>query len=130
MADLKLTTDTHDLDLTGLQVSLTDDTDSETLAQRIKLNLLANLTEWIFDLEFGVPYLRSSIDQTRIFILTDGVKDIGIIDGIMREKILSVPGVKQLSSYTSSIDKTTRTYNFDFAVVDNYGDTINLSLSL
>lgn len=130
MADLKLTTDTHDLDLTGLQISLTDDTNSETLAQRIKLNLLANLSEWIFNLELGLPYLRSSIDQTQIFILTDGVKDIGIIDGIIREKILSVPGVKQLSSYTSSIDKTTRTYNFDFTVVDGYGDTVDLSLSL
>jgi hypothetical protein len=132
MADLKLTLDTHDLDLTNLQVSLTDDTDGETLAQRLKLNLLTNTGEWIFNQSdsFGVPYLRSSIDQTQIFILTDGVKDIGIIDGILREKILSVPGVKQLVSFTSSVDKTTRTYSFDFSVVDDKGDYVNLSIGL
>ncbi len=130
MADLRLTTDTHDLDLTNLQVSLTDDTDGESLAQRLKINLLANLGEWVFNENLGVPYLRSSIDQTQIFILTDGVKDIGIIDGILREKILSVPGVKQLVSFTSSIDKTTRTYSFEFSVVDDKGDYVNLSIGL
>jgi hypothetical protein len=128
--DLLLNLETHDLDLTNLQTSLTVDEDGQSLQQRLKINLLINVKEWFFNQSdtFGLPYLRSSSDQFQQFILSDKTNDISIIDAIFKEHILKVEGVSQLLEYSSNFDKATRTYNFNFTVSDINGSLVNLSL--
>jgi hypothetical protein len=126
--DLLLDTTTHDLDVTNLQISLTEDSDGQSLAQRLKINLLTNLKEWVFNESIGVPYLRSSSDQFQQFILSDKTNDLSVIDTILREHILKVEGVSQLIEFSSEFDKATRAYTFTFTVSDINGTLVNLSL--
>lgn len=128
--DLLLDLETHDLDITNLQTSLTVDEDGQSLQQRLKINLLTNVKEWFFNQsdDFGLPYLRSSSDQFQQFILSDKTNDISIIDAIFKEHILKVEGVSQLIEYSSFFDRATRVYNFNFTVSDINGTLVNLSL--
>lgn len=79
--------------------------------------------EWFLDTSQGVPYFQEIL-----------VKDpeLGRIDAILQNIILSVPGVLQLASYKSSVDTSRRILSLAFVAVTqlgtvSYTDTLSAS---
>jgi hypothetical protein len=119
MSDIKLT-NTGDIDITNASLSLTNEDNAESLAQRIKIKLSMFQGEWFLNTDFGVPYFQ------KIFVKgTNKAK----IDAIFKEQIKSVPGVDSITKYNSSINGNTRSFTLDFEVMSTFGvQRIKLSI--
>ncbi len=97
MYDVKLS-GTHDIEISA-------DNDlllvggAGRIRQQIKVTLLTWLGEWFLDTRFGVPYLERVLKKNPNF---------SHIRGIIRGKILAVPGVKSIKSLVLSFDRPTR----------------------
>lgn len=68
----------------------------EAVAQAITTRLLLWAGEWFLDSKEGTPYKESILGYG-----TQGTRDVAI-----RERILGTPGVNQLLSYSSSVDRS------------------------
>jgi hypothetical protein len=111
MSDLKLSPD-HDIDLLDQTMTLTDDTNGESIAQRIKITLWLFLGEYFFDESVGVPYFQQ--------IFQKGIT-ASEVDNIFKTKIRSVPGVLSLTKFTSEFNKAQREYKINFTVLTSTG---------
>ena len=111
MADIKLTAE-HDLDLTNAKLTLTDDSNSESLAQRLKIRLAMFKGEWFLDTDFGIPYFQE--------IFVKGMtKDQ--LDAIFMAKIRATPSILALSSFSSTLVGASRAYQMQFTVTTTNG---------
>ena len=97
MTDLLLDPITHDLVLTDGDLTLV--TGSQEVRQRIKVTLLAQTTEWLFDLAFGVPYLEEILVKA---------PDLEAIAARLRGIIAGVEGVTAILELELSQDDITR----------------------
>ena len=111
MTDFVLKPD-HDLDLTNQSLSLTSDTNGQSIAQRLKIKLWMFKGEYFFNTEYGVPYYQE------IFV-KGATKDE--VDQIFKTAILETPGVEEIIRYTSEFNRTLRTFTLDFTVRTLYG---------
>jgi hypothetical protein len=100
-----LLSDEHDLEFDGNDLKLTT-TESESLAQRLKIKLLTYQNEWYLDVEEGIPYFQSILGKNR-------AKET--IDLIFKNAILSEPEVINIISFESSISPQ-RVYQLRFTV--------------
>lgn len=116
MIDLYLDPITHDLVLDNFTFKVTQ-TKEEEIVQRLKVKLLFFKEEWIFNLNYGIPYFQE------IFI--KGV-DLEDIDEIFRTQITNEDGVRDLISYSSSFNSTTRFLTINAKVVTDSGEILNL----
>lgn len=83
----------------------------EYVSQAIKQRIRTFLGEYFLDTTIGIPYHQK--------VFTKG-GDLRILQTLIVEQITSVPGVKELTFYSNSLDKTTRTLNITFeAILDN-----------
>lgn len=88
--------------------------------QRISINLKMIMGEWFADINYGVPYFES--------IFGKNTKDA--TDSIIRNTILQTEGVTGLSSYTSSVDNTTRKITIRFSATTDSGTINNFEVTL
>lgn len=105
----------RDLMLSGGDLVLTADADatgSNPVQQDLSQRLRMFQGEWFLDTSAGVPILQEIL-----------VKDpnLGQVDAIVQNTILSTPGVLQLASYSSTYDRMRRRARFEFVVVTQYG---------
>lgn len=117
MSDLRLDTTTGDLLISNFDLSVTDSS-SESLAQRLSIKLKFFKGEWFLNLGFGIPYYQD--------ILKKNVSQ-ALVDSILKEQILSTPGVVQLTSYSSDFNQSLRIYTVTFKVTNTEGETITLT---
>lgn len=108
--DIKLNSD-PDLEFDGHDFKLTS-TESESLAQRLKVKLLTYQEEWYLDVEEGIPYFQSILGKNR-------AKET--IDLIFKNAILSEPEVVNIISFESTISPQ-RIYQLRFTVRSLDGD--------
>ena len=120
MADLRLGLESHDLVFEGNDFQLTQ-TESESLAQRLKIKLLSYQGDWFLDQTEGIPYYQSILGKPR-------AKET--IDAIFKSAILEEPEVIQIKSFESSLDNVNRIYSLDFIVLSENGqEQIPIELS-
>lgn len=98
MADILLDRLTHDLVFVDGELQLISG--PSEVGQRIKITLLAQLGEWLFDTLFGVPYLQE------IFVKDP---DLGAIEARLRGIIFSIEGVESIDSFELIYDPVART---------------------
>jgi hypothetical protein len=109
---LLLDTTTHDIVFDNTNRVTASFTDS--IVQRLKIRLLTFLGEWFLDGEEGVPYFQSVL----------GIKgDKSRVDVIFKEAILKDPDVVNISSFTSTLDISTRQYSCTFTCLTKLGVT-------
>jgi hypothetical protein len=84
---------------------------AEAVAQRVRVRFRWFLGEWFLDERLGVPYYSDILVKN---------PDPILISFIFRRVLLSTPGVKSVSSFSATLDRTTRTLLVDFeATLDN-----------
>jgi len=118
--DIQLDT-TGDLLVSNFGISTTTDAVA-SLVQRLKIKLQLFKGEWFLNLNAGVPYFQE--------IFVKGV-DQAYIDTIFRAIITNTTDVKSLQQYSSTFDRTTRSFSFTFtALLDstNTLETITITL--
>lgn len=109
--DILLNND-HDLEFTDNDLRLTE-TESESLAQRLKIKLLTFRGEWFLNTQEGIPYYQ------RIFRKNTPKETI---DAVFKQAILSEPEVIQLNEFNSSINRQFRIYRLNFIVRSSNSD--------
>lgn len=84
---------------------------TQTVAQRLKIRLMTFRGEWFLDTEYGVPYWQSilgkKVPKSRV-------------DSILQQEILAERGVKEIVSFTSSLQN--RQYSASFRVKVSTGE--------
>lgn len=119
MPDLKLN-DSHDLMFVDGDLVLTK-TESESLAQRLKIKLLSFEGDWFLNLNEGIPY------HQKIFLKQTPK---ATIDLIFKRAILEEEDVLALLEFSSTIDARYRIYSLNFKIRSANGvETIPVELS-
>ena len=110
MNDLALDTITHDLLITGLDLSVIKGADRVRQQVLVKLRLWQG--EWFLDTEFGTPY----IDQ----ILGKQISLAGAV-AALKKSILEVSDVQRITSFKYSFDRSARALSVDFECSTPFG---------
>lgn len=118
--DLYLDPITHDLVLDNFTLKVTK-TKEEEITQRLKIKLLWWKGEWVFNLNFGIDY------RNEVFV--KGI-DLDDIDEMFRLQIANEDGVRELISYSSSHNASTRELNVTAKVLIDSGEILNLSFNV
>lgn len=104
--DLLLDPVTHDLVFVNGQATVTY-TQSEIVAQRLKITLSTFLGEWFLDTTIGVPYFQQIFGKGR---------SKAAVDVIFQRIIAADPGVIEIREFSSVIDNQGRGYEMVFTV--------------
>ena len=109
--DLLLNTQTHDcVWINGpLSVGGITSPPTETVGQRLKILLLTWTGEWFWDTTYGIPYWQSILGRK-----TTKAR----VDLIFSQKILSDPGVKEITYFKSTFISRQYSLTFKVRVVD------------
>lgn len=118
MTDLLLDLVEHDLVITNYDLTLVSGADQ--VRQAVKMRLLTIFSEWFLDTRVGIHYFD---------VVCTKNPDPSLIDSIMKATIIETPGIKELLSYTSELDKVHRSLTITFEANTIYG-SINLSLGV
>jgi len=121
MTDITLKEDFSGLLIVNGDLVLTKDADAikQHLTQRLKMFS----GEWFLDLTEGVPYFQNILIKN---------PNPDVVDGLLKEEILSTPGVDELLSFNLDYDASLRKLTVDFSVrvLDTIIDFENLSLGI
>lgn len=118
--DIKLNETTWDVDL-GVNDISTTQSESESLAQRLKIKLLTFLGEWFLNTEEYIPYYETVFGKNR---------PKQSVDLVFKEAILSEPGVQSIISFESTLDNQ-RVYSLRFTVQrENSSEEVPVSLTI
>ena len=121
MSDIFLTDDLKNLLIVNGDLVLTSK--SEAVKQHLSQRLKMFVGEWFLDLSEGVPYYQNILIKN---------PNPNIIDGLLKDTILSTPGVDELLSFNLDFDAGLRKLTVDFSirVLDTIIDFENLSLGI
>ncbi len=81
-------------------------------AQKIRQVLLLIRGEWFLDLNLGTPWFEEILVRN---------PNLELIRGIVKNKILSVPGVMAVPVLSLNLDRPTRTLSIDFVAKTTAG---------
>ena len=101
-----LVSDDGDLVFTDSRLQMVDGT--EELGQRVRLALLTHRGEWFADETYGVPWRPDVLRKA---------PDLGLIEAVLRAKVLDVPGVQTVKSLTVDLDYEARALAVDWEVI-------------
>lgn len=113
MSDIALNLD-NDLDLTGLQLTLLSD--ALGVAQEIRIACRFFLAEWKLDTRIGIDFFGRILGKK-------GVTE-DEVSNEYRRALASVPGVTQIDSVLTTIDKATRNGTITFRVTTDAGTIV------
>lgn len=103
MSDIATDDNTGDLLLTNGDLSLARGAVAVKQALRQELKMFAG--EWFLDLDYGVPYYKNVLVKN---------PNPQLLEGIFQQKILSTPGVLELTSFSLTYDASARTLSLIF----------------
>jgi len=109
MIDLQLD-NSHDLNVSGNDLVLTEDADQVSQNLDIKLHFFKG--EYPLDITFGVPYYEN------VFVKNP---DIPAVSAIFKSAIMSVPDVNELQEFSLDYDASARDISVDFKVNTTFG---------
>lgn len=110
MNDLSLDPITHDLLITGLDLSVIKGADRVRQNVLIKLRLWVG--EWFLDTEFGTPYIEK--------ILGKRLSLSGAV-AALKKAILEVNDVQDITKFNYEFNRQTRSLSVDFICSTPYG---------
>lgn len=110
MSDLKIGVD-GDLEIKNGNLQLTSGDDA--VRQHLQQRLRTFLGEWFLDLDVGVPYFQDILVKN---------PNVNQVDGILKQTILTTPGVVELVSFTMNSDPTARTLMVEFEYTSYSGE--------
>lgn len=110
MSDLKLGAD-GDLEVKNGSLHLTNG--DEAVKQHLQQRLRTFLGEWFLDLDVGVPYFQDILVKN---------PNVNQVDGILKQTILTTPGVVELISFTMNFDSTARALSVEFEYTSYSGE--------
>ena len=121
MSDLSLTEDLSGLLIKNGDLVLTQGADA--VKQHVTQRLRMFTGEWFLNLSEGVPYFQNILVKN---------PNPDIVDSLIKDTILSTPGVDELLSFNLEYDAALRTLIVDFSirVLDTIIDFENLSLGI
>lgn len=114
MIDLRLTED-HDLAVIDGDLALVSD--SNQVAQHVKVRVLIFHGEWFADISAGIKY------REEVFVKGP---DMSVVDGMFKATILDTPGVAELTSYSSAFDEANRQLTVTAEYRDVFGNYVTL----
>ena len=91
--------------------------------QQVYITLNTNKGSWMFNIEFGIPWLSNSNNPLQL-LGKDGSK--GLIDSLIREAILARENVTEILEYSSTVDKITKVMNVSFVFRTRSGEVVNI----
>lgn len=117
MHDIALSQETHDIIFTATTDSsaITDAfliTGAERVAQAVKIALYTFIGEWFLNVNAGLPYFEE------IFVKNPNIR---LIQGIFRQKISEVEGVRSVNSVVVFYDPRTRISSVDWEAETSEG---------
>jgi hypothetical protein len=115
--DLRLDTNTHDLDLSQGSIELLT-VNQLVVAQRVKIAILTKQNEWFENIHAGVPYYQE-------FFTKKNTKNF--VDNFMIKYITQVEDVLRVSSYTSTI-LPSRVLRIEVSIETVGGEVFNLKV--
>jgi hypothetical protein len=83
------------------------------VAQAVKTRLLLFVGEWFLDVTDGTPWTTKVLDKYTKDQYDDAIQD----------RILGTPGVVQITSYSSSVNTSTRVLTVTASINTQYGST-------
>ena len=110
MTDIFLNAKTNDIDLVNSVMRITANTE-ELSRQRVQIWLGIFKGEWLFNTVAGIPYLANDNNPEQLLGAGDN-KDA--FDRDIKEGIVTRQGIIELTSYTSTLDNSTRTLTINF----------------
>lgn len=112
MADLALD---NSGDLLFTNGNLTLFIDDDALVQHLQIRLRFFLAEWFLDTRLGIPYFENVLVKN---------PNLVIVRGILRQVILTTPGVASIEVFEFVFDGATRKMDFDFTVRKTDGEIL------
>lgn len=108
--DIKLTENNDAIFINGpLTRQGVTSTPTETVGQRLKILLQSWKGEWFWDTEYGIPYYQDILAKKTTK---------SRVDLIFNQKILSEPGVKEITYFKSTFVNRQYSLTFKVRVVD------------
>ena len=87
----------------------------DAIKQHLRQRLQFFRGEYAHDLTRGIPYHDEFFKKNPNPI---------VMDYVLKDTILTTPGIIELLSFSMDLDDSTRTLNIDFKVSTNYGDLV------
>lgn len=116
ISDIKLNPITWDIVIENNDIKFVGETDG--IQQHLRQILQTFKGECPFDLTRGIPYHDEFFKKNFNPI---------IIDSILKNAIIDVPGVIELQEFILDIDNATRILSINFKVLTKYNEVINYS---
>lgn len=110
MKDLKLDELTHDLQVTDYDLTFVNGI--ELVAQQLKIRLWFFHAEWYLDTSVGIRFFEDVLVKN---------PDLGSIENLLKETILSTPNVNSILEFTLNYDNSLRKLTVTFSVDTTYG---------
>lgn len=116
-SDIKLSPSTHDLVFERDDLALFAK-EEDSIRQRLKIGLSTVRGEWFLNTEKGLPITSPSFAQKGGQV---------VLDAYIRRFIEDFPGIQELSTYRSELDRATRIVKITFSARTTSGDIISFS---
>lgn len=121
MADLKLDPKTGALYRAGGDLVLTNDETGETESQRLAIRFRMARGEWFLDRRKGNP-IRDELRNKN--------PDLGRIEALTKELILTTPGIASLTRYEQTFNRPARTLAIAYGVTTERGVELTITEDL
>lgn len=115
MSDILLTYASGTGDLDTSEHAITIGSEIDAIDQQIQIRLRTFLNEWFLDTRVGIPYFRDILIKA---------PNLGVIENIYRDAILSTPGVVTVDYITAEINAAQRTLNLTFKATVDSGEEL------
>ena len=111
---------TKDLVIQDFNLRLTATT-TEWLSQKIENRLKTFYGEWFADATIGIKYFRDILKKQ---------PNLDQVNTIFRNAIINTEGVQSIDEFNVDFNSSTRTYQIDFVVTAEDGETVESSLTI
>lgn len=97
--------------------------EQDLVRQRIFITLKVNKGEWLYDLEYGTPWLENEYNNFSIL----GKVPITVFNSEIRQQILSREGVAEILTFDTTFDRQTREAITTASVKSTTGEIIRIT---
>lgn len=112
---------TNDIQLVNGSMRVTQSIE-ESSRQQVLITLSAFKGEWLYDINFGIPYLENDNNSVK----TLGVLNKSFLDSIIQNEVLARENINKIINYESTLDKTSGVLSVTLKAETNAGDVVSI----
>ena len=120
LVDLYINPLTGDIDLNNNQMRLTANI-QEAVRQKVQITLEAFQGEWVYNIDFGVPYLENDNNPTQIL----GKTSQAFFDTTVKTAIEEVEGIVRVISFSSTLTQPEGLITINFEAITQSGEVLS-----